>query len=168
MWRAVPSACSSAQPCLLAVWEMFYCRDPYDGLLEGQICVGVTGGGLSRLGGSGVELQAAAGVHKPRINSSPGREVQLATWRGSGMLEGLSTQLRCSTTSCYRACARARYPGTHRPARPALPAVPLRRITLPQACRHRPADGSLRPEFDDECPEPYRRLAERCWHQDPE
>ncbi len=50
MWRAVASACSSAHPCLLAVWEMFYCREPYDGLLEGQICVGVTGGWLSRLG----------------------------------------------------------------------------------------------------------------------
>ena len=30
------------------------------------------------------------------------------------------------------------------------------------------ADGALRPEFRDDCPEPYRRLAERCWHQDPE
>ncbi len=29
------------------------------------------------------------------------------------------------------------------------------------------SDGSLRPEFDDACPLPYRRLAERCWHQDP-
>ena len=30
------------------------------------------------------------------------------------------------------------------------------------------ADGSLRPEFEVDCPEPYRRLAERCWHQEPE
>lgn len=34
------------RPSLPAVWEMFYCRDPYEGLLEGQICVGVTGEGL--------------------------------------------------------------------------------------------------------------------------
>ncbi|KAI3434599.1 hypothetical protein D9Q98_002667 [Chlorella vulgaris] len=54
----------------IMLWEMFYCRDPYEGLMDGQICVGVT-------------------------------------------------------------------------------------------------DGSLRPEFEADCPEPYRRLAERCWHQDP-
>lgn len=30
------------------------------------------------------------------------------------------------------------------------------------------SEGNLRPEFDDTCPAPYRRLAERCWHQDPE
>jgi len=34
--------------CLPSVWEMFYCRDPYDGLLDGQICVGVTGGWAGR------------------------------------------------------------------------------------------------------------------------
>ena len=32
-----------ACPCLGAVWEMFYCRDPYEGLMDGQICVGVSG-----------------------------------------------------------------------------------------------------------------------------
>lgn len=57
--------------CVSAVWEMFYCKDVYDNLLDGQICVGVS-------------------------------------------------------------------------------------------------DGSLRPEFDDTCPLPYRRLAERCWSQNPE
>lgn len=30
------------------------------------------------------------------------------------------------------------------------------------------SDGWLRPEFEDDCPEPYRILAERCWQQNPE
>ncbi|PRW57603.1 serine threonine- kinase drkC [Chlorella sorokiniana] len=55
----------------IMLWEMFYCTDPYEGLIDGQICLGVS-------------------------------------------------------------------------------------------------DGTLRPEFKDDCPEPYRRLAQRCWHQDPE
>ena len=33
---------------LAAVWEMFYCRDPYEGLMDGQICVGVSGVWLCR------------------------------------------------------------------------------------------------------------------------
>lgn len=44
--------------------------------------------------------------------------------------------------------------------------VPL--SLLPLAPCPTAADGSLRPEFENDCPEPYRRLAERCWHQDPE
>ena len=28
-------------------------------------------------------------------------------------------------------------------------------------------DGTLRPEFWEDAPAPYRRLAERCWHHDP-
>jgi serine/threonine protein kinase len=40
------SACLPAW--LAAVWEMFYCRDPYEGLMDGQICVGVSGVWLCR------------------------------------------------------------------------------------------------------------------------
>ena len=50
-------------PLLHTVWEMFYCSDPYEGLLDGQICVGVTGG---RAGGcrcwGGVAVERAEGA----------------------------------------------------------------------------------------------------------
>ena len=29
-------------------------------------------------------------------------------------------------------------------------------------------DGSLRPEFDEECPADFRELTARCWAQNPE
>lgn len=29
------------------------------------------------------------------------------------------------------------------------------------------SEGTLRPEFDQDCPAPYRALVEKCWHQDP-
>lgn len=35
-----PPACPSPPA---SVWEMFYCEDPYDGLMDGQICLGVSG-----------------------------------------------------------------------------------------------------------------------------
>lgn len=50
--RASPTPCLSIPlSCVPAVWEMFYCRDPYEGLMEGQILLGVSG--ACALGGAG-------------------------------------------------------------------------------------------------------------------
>ena len=32
--------------CACSAWEMYHCREAYEGLMEGQICVGVCDGSL--------------------------------------------------------------------------------------------------------------------------
>lgn len=78
--------------------------------------------------------------------------------------------------ACSSLCGEGRLPQERSGQREPLPPTHtyplntnLTALLLPRRPAKPPrADGSLRPEFRDDCPEPYRRLAERCWHPDPE
>ncbi len=50
LWLPWAALIAAGMPCntllssiLCAVWEMFYCTEPYENLIDGQICLGVSG-----------------------------------------------------------------------------------------------------------------------------